>query len=144
MRICPACKKTYDDDSVYCSDCGTKTVEYVSDPKPAPVIVKKKPVGWIILTVLFFASTILFGAMYNEASETSTYYRREYNSLKAKYARIEDKADFMDDFIRIVSTVSNDDYYHKYGCTDLDTTEFLAYNIDAAKAKGYKPCPKCD
>ena len=54
-----------------------------------------------------------------------------------------DKAEFMDDYIRIVSVLTKDGYYHKYGCEDLDTSSFLVFNINAAM-KEYDPCPKCN
>lgn len=53
-----------------------------------------------------------------------------------------DKAAFMDDYIVIIGEGNN--LYHKYGCEDLDTTTFLAYNSENAKAQGYRACKKCN
>lgn len=48
-------------------------------------------------------------------------------------------------FEKHVVFVSNDGtvLYHKYGCSDFDRSHFWAYNTEAAKNRGYKPCPEC-
>lgn len=63
--------------------------------------------------------------------------------LEEENGELAEKADFMDDYIRIISTSDNGDrYYHRYGCPNLDSSSFLAYNVNAAK-KNADPCPEC-
>lgn len=52
------------------------------------------------------------------------------------------KIEFYDEYVVFVS---NDGtvLYHKYGCSDFDRSYFWAYNTEAAKNRGYNPCPKC-
>lgn len=54
-----------------------------------------------------------------------------------------EKSTFLDDYIVIVSA-KNENLYHKYGCSELDLSEFWAYNTELAQSYGYTPCPKCN
>lgn len=67
--------------------------------------------------------------------EDVTYYRELwYDSFE--------ETKFMDDYVVIVG--DNNNRYHKYGCEDLDLSYFYVYNIDNAKAQGYRACSKCN
>ena len=54
-----------------------------------------------------------------------------------------EKSSFLDDYIVIVSA-KDQSKYHKYGCSELDLSEFWAYNTDLAKSYGYTACPLCN
>ncbi|WP_368234972.1 YHYH domain-containing protein [Anaerotruncus rubiinfantis] len=52
------------------------------------------------------------------------------------------KAAFLDAYIALIQT--GDTVYHTLDCADFDASEsFLAYNVSAAKEKGYTACTKC-
>lgn len=52
------------------------------------------------------------------------------------------KVNFLDEHIVIVGDSNNT--YHKYGCSDLDLSYFYAFNVENARAQGYKACSKCN
>lgn len=51
------------------------------------------------------------------------------------------KLSFMDNYVCIIGSSNN--YYHKYGCEDLDTSSFKIFNPSIAQELGFNPCPKC-
>lgn len=142
MRICPECKKIYDDSAIYCTECGKKTIEKAPE-KESTSETKNQISGLAAIAFVFAMTTLLFGVLFVESTKETDSYRAKYQEVKEVNSEIKRKADFMDDYIRIVSTSTNDGYYHKYECSDLDTTRFIAYNVNAAISEGYKPCPKC-
>ena len=63
---------------------------------------------------------------------------------KKKNEELSPKAKFLDDHIVIVNGDFWGKTYHKFGCSDLDTSSFWAYNIEQVDGKfGYEKCPKC-
>ena len=84
-----------------------------------------------------------------EQEATISEQKSEIADLKKKanergLSQLEDhlKARFMDNYVVIVGDSNN--RYHKYGCEDLDLSYFYAYNIENAKAQGYRACSKCN
>lgn len=73
--------------------------------------------------------------------ERFQFYFNECNNYQSEIYDLEDKSDFMDDYIEIVGV--DEYYYHKYGCDYLDDSSFWAFNSEAAKSKGYHKCPHC-
>lgn len=67
----------------------------------------------------------------------------EINDLTSKYNRAYRKANFLDEHIAFV-TNPYADYYHTYSCPTFQNADsYWAYNIEAAEANGYSPCPRC-
>lgn len=67
----------------------------------------------------------------------------EIDDLTSKYNRAYRKANFLDEHIAFV-TNSYADYYHTYSCPTFQNADsYWAYNIEAAEANGYSPCPRC-
>lgn len=61
-------------------------------------------------------------------------WENKYNSIYPEYS-------FYHDYAVIVSRgVTN---YHSYGCSRIDYSSIWIYNTEAAKGKGYDPCPDC-
>lgn len=113
--------------------------------------------------ILLIVSTIAFASLYisseNKYKKTVEEYEEKINekssrifslvsevdSLKAKlriydYLGYKEKAEFLDE--RIAFVTENSNYYHTYDCDDFKGS-FWAYNTEAAKGNGYKPCPRC-
>ncbi len=67
----------------------------------------------------------------------------EIDDLTSKYNRACLKANFLDEHIAFV-TNPYADYYHTYSCPTFQNADsYWAYNIEAAEANGYSPCPRC-
>lgn len=64
-------------------------------------------------------------------------------NLSKKETITSKKEQFLDDYIVIIG-VNDTLNYHKYGCPNLDLTEFYAYNTEFAKACGYTACTLCN
>ena len=53
-----------------------------------------------------------------------------------------EKAAFLDKYIALMADGETE--YHTIDCADFDSTKsFVAYNLSAAKSKGYTACAKC-
>lgn len=68
----------------------------------------------------------------------------EIDSLEERYDDYWDKSFKLWFYEEYVVVVADDgtNKYHKYGCEDFDG-DFWAFNVEAAKGKGYKACKKC-
>lgn len=64
-------------------------------------------------------------------------------SVLPQQAPATEKSSFLDDYIVIVSA-KDQTKYHKYGCSELDLSEFWAYNTELAQSYGCTACPKCN
>ncbi len=78
---------------------------------------------------------------YNLLLEKYSDTKDDYYAQKSKYDKIIDEYEFYK--YCAVCVNENDPYYHSYTCSHFDTSYFWIYNIEAAKGKGYDPCPDC-
>jgi len=133
-KYCSNCGCEIDGYSRQCTGCGKQYFK----PLSASAIIS------IVLGVFLCISVALNIYLYIKAQEEPTYivdnkYEKYYDYWKVN----QDKVDFMNEFIVIVSD-DNTKLYHKYGCSKLDLDSFWAYNIAAAIGEGYKACPYCN
>jgi len=70
-------------------------------------------------------------------------WKAEANRYKAAWETYKDKAEFMNDYVVIVSD-DGTKLYHKYDCSRLDLSYFWVYNTEAAEVEGYSACPYCN
>jgi AraC-like DNA-binding protein len=107
-----------------------------------------------ISDMLGFGDTSYFIKCFRERYSVSPLvYRRQYsNKLENRIDELEEESfdNIMDKihlefYERHVVIVGDDGTrkYHKYGCDDLDTSYFWAYNTEKAEQLGYYACPKC-
>ena len=66
----------------------------------------------------------------------------EVASWKNKYYEANEKATFMDKHVVFVED-DGTKLYHKYDCIKFSKNSFWAFNVEATKNAGYKPCPIC-
>lgn len=120
------------------------------DPVPTPSApAKQKPSGPFVLLALLCVGLLIgfiaFSVYYqNEISyleQQLSNARSTVSNLQAENAQLQDAADFLDKYIVVISA-DGSNLYHRYGCEDLDTSSFWAYNINAA-TDDYDPCPVC-
>lgn len=140
-RFCKMCGGLIDRESKKCTSCGK---QYFKLPKPS----KRMILPTVICSVLIGAIIVL-SILLVDSSSTVTLQRKlikekndKISSLEKKVDTYKEKTAFMDDYIVIVGKSNNK--YHKYGCSDLDTSSFRAYNITMAKSEGYNACSKCN
>ena len=77
-------------------------------------------------------------ALKSEISELE----ERYKTLKNKYYEANEKATFMDKHVVFVED-DGTKLYHKYDCIKFSKNSFWAFNVEATKNAGYKPCPIC-
>ncbi|MBQ9166131.1 MAG: hypothetical protein IJX71_04325 [Oscillospiraceae bacterium] len=115
------------------------------DPAPG----KHKLSGPLVLSVLlciglligFIAFSVYYQNEISYLEQQLSNARNTVSTLQAENAQLQDAADFLDNYIVIISD-DGSNLYHRYGCDDLDTSSFWAYNIHAA-TDDYDPCPVC-
>ncbi len=150
-RYCKFCGGIIDSKTKKCTSCGKST-----NPLRRMIIGKRTIVEIMALVLIVSVATGGYIAQKNyyeskmeSMQDTISYKSKRITSLSAdvkKYRdnanKYKDKADFMDDHIVIVAD-DGTNIYHSYGCSKLDTSSFWAFNTEAAKGDGYKPCSKC-
>ena len=91
--------------------------------------------------ILIIVAAVLAILAYS-CSKSNTETAQELTDLQWEYGIIYDEYTFYHDYAVIVS--SKGKYYHSYGCEKLGTPDsFYIFNIDNAKAQGYKKCKTC-
>lgn len=75
---------------------------------------------------------------YDELIEEIEYCENNHGN----YDALDEKIEFYEEFVVIVPD-DGSNLYHKYGCSECDTSSFRAYNIALAKNEGYNPCSEC-
>lgn len=119
------------------------------EPETPPVPARKKASPVVILLALLCAGLIVGIAASSTQYQDEVYQLQSrlnsanstISDLQAENARLEQAANFLDQYIVIISD-DGTNLYHRYGCEDLDTSYFWAYNINAATGD-YDPCPVC-
>ncbi|MGN0173984.1 MAG: zinc ribbon domain-containing protein [Acutalibacteraceae bacterium] len=155
--VCKKCGAELNQNSKFCSSCGKKIKsKKIKDNKKfnKAIFISVSAVLLICLGV-----SITFNIIQNsELSQLQTKFEQQekikndyislcnkktsqITKLQSRLYVLEDKSDFMDDYIEIVGVDKY--YYHKYGCDYLDDSSFWAFNSEAAKSKGYHKCPHC-
>lgn len=153
--FCRYCGTKYGPDDTICPGCGKRVrISFKSKNSKNSRIPFFISLAVNVVLIIFF---VLFVSAYeNEYSSLQAKYdslnTKYYNISKAAAQRLEtitelkpykEKADFLDEYIAFV--VSDDAYaYHTYDCHFFQNCDsFWAYNIEAARSKGYSPCKVC-
>lgn len=75
-------------------------------------------------------------------NKTISQYSSQVWSLKSDISRLEREIEFYDEHIVFVPN-DGTNLYHNYDCWKWRGSSFWAYNIDAAKSRGYSACSYC-
>ncbi len=143
-KFCSRCGSIVDNETKVCSGCGKKYFKGIKFTKFSITV--------IILSVVLLTSIIINFAQYSEIDYLNgriNYWSNETEKLKDEVSDLEwekTKQGWSLDFYEEHVVIVPDDgtrKYHKYGCDDLDTSSFWAYNTEAAIQKGYRACSKC-
>lgn len=144
-KFCSRCGSVVDRKTKICSGCGKKYFKGIKFTKFSITV--------IILSIVLFTSIIINFAQYSEIDYLNgrvNYWSNETEKLKDEVSDLEREKikqgwslDFYEEHVVIVGD-DGTNKYHKYGCDDLDTSYFWAYNTEAARQKGYRACSKCN
>lgn len=153
-KYCKKCGNLIDPISKKCSGCGRRYFKLAFCKKHIyPIISVTLILG---LSVGFIYQTYQKNQILDQKNSALDFKQSTIDSLRDEIDRLESKlrdaektnlvierkASLLDDCIGLIS--ENNNFYHKYGCEDLDTESgFISYNKLMAEYKGYKPCPKC-
>lgn len=140
---CQKCGNEIPDNSVFCDVCGEKVFSQQETPKSPK---KKRSNAVIVLSAFLAVALTGCGVLgYIVAKQTSEIASRDM-TIHNYQDRLDDyrpKANFLDYYVVIVGN-NGTKTYHKYGCVLLDTTNgYWAFNPEAARDNGYKPCSIC-
>jgi len=143
-KFCSRCGSVVDRETKICSGCGKKYFKGIKFTKFSITV--------IILSVVLLTSVIINFAQYSEIDYLNgrvNYWSNETEKLKDEVSDLEWEKmkqgwslDFYEEHVVIVPD-DGTRKYHKYGCDDLDTSSFWAFNTEAAIQKGYRACSKC-
>lgn len=152
IKHCKKCGSIIDNSTKICTGCGKK---YYKGFK-----LNKLSIAIIVLSLLLLTSIIINLVQYNEINnlliqeddlriKISGYIGQIYD-LENEVRDLEDKE--WENFLKLRffdnhAVIVGDDgtrKYHKYDCSDLDTSDgFWIFNTEAAEGQGYYACPKC-
>lgn len=124
-----------------------KSAPIINAPQPSapvPKVQQKKKMRRFIFCLatacLWIVSLV---AVYTTMNKEISRLDRVNSNLWTENRKLEEKADFLDSYIRIVVPEGEgSEYYHRWGCSEMADGGFLAFNLNAAKSK-YIPCPVC-
>ena len=139
-KFCSRCGSVVDRETQICSGCGKKYFRGITFNK----------FTWLnLMFVLFISISFIINIVqYGENDDLEWEINRLENRIdELEYEGLDDIKDkiHLDFYERHVVIVGDDGTkkYHKYGCDDLDTSYFWAYNTEKAEQLGYYACPKC-
>lgn len=133
--------------------------DYVEPERKTAPIVSGIIIGLLVFFIGFFVFIVLsYRAEIKDLESNISSYKVEIadlesdisslkstnSSLQAQVNTLSDKANFMDNYIKVVE---DDAYrtYHTYGCAYFDDSYFWAYNKEQVVGRsGYKRCPYCN
>lgn len=164
--FCKNCNLIYDDNKSFCIHCGAPltpnpqpfSANAAPAPQPnhlsstytsvSPAPVKRKGKGllvlFIILTILFFAGTIVGTVFAITNAMDAEYYRKQYHEYSDLYNSINDEYDFYHKHAVLCDDYEDDPYFHTHECEEIKKMEgYWIFNKEYALGQGYKPCPKC-
>lgn len=99
-----------------------------------------------ILLILSFAFNLYQLGLNNQSNQklqqSLTQKSEENLELQQELRQDREKIDFLDEYIVMIED-DNTNWYHKYECYRFRGKRYWAYNIEAAEAQGYEPCPEC-
>lgn len=102
-----------------------------------------------ILLVLSFALNLYQIGINNQSKQNNQKLQQtlaqkseENLELQQELRQNREKIDFLDEYIVMIED-DNTNWYHKYECYRFRGKRYWAYNIEAAEAQGYEPCPEC-
>lgn len=145
IRFCKMCGNKIDSETKRCSACGKQYFKGIK--------VNKYICVTLILSILIITSVVFNFVQIVEMNRFNDYKKYYENKMLEQQKqilnlnkKIKEKENFLVFYEKYVVFVNDDKAkkYHKYGCDDLDTSSFWAYNTEAAKGKGYSPCSKCN
>jgi len=80
----------------------------------------------------------------DNARDLNSEYSSRISTLETENREYKKKADFMDQYIKVVED-DGQKTYHKYGCSYFDDSSFWAYNeSQVVGQEGYTRCPYCN
>ena len=149
-RYCTHCGSLIDEDTKICTGCGKqyfKGIKYFLGK-----IFCKKHLALVIVSFVLLVSLIVNIVLAVNVADLD----RAYHINRDKVEKYED---LIDDYRNEIDGLENDLYfydkyvvfvsddgtnlYHKVDCYKFDSSSFWAFNIDAAKDKGYRACSWC-
>lgn len=153
-KYCHKCGKVIDNKSKQCSGCGK---QYFRWKYLLNIILIIVPIIGLASALFYYYSEYeYYHSQYIQASLENDELKRILEQKENELCNINDSIDelsekiypMLDDieFYHEHVVFRSDDgteLYHKYGCPQLDTSEFWAYNTEYAESLGFKPCNFC-
>lgn len=143
-KYCSRCGYLINNETKVCSGCGKKYFKGIK--------LKKFPVTLFIMSIIILASVIINVVQLSKIdtlNDDVNYWKSDARNLESEIYELKQessknsrKLNFYENHVVIVAD-DGTKKYHKYGCDDLDTSSFWAYNTEAAEGRGYYACPKC-
>ena len=144
IKYCSQCGSQIDPVTKKCTGCGKQYFRGVK--------FNKCSIAVIALTLVIATLSILCVSQYKniqelnkENSDLETQVKNKQSTIDSLQSQVwdnEELVDFVDDYVVFVED-DGTNYYHKYECYRFKGDYFWAFNLNAARDKGYKACPYC-
>ena len=156
-RFCSHCGSFIDEETKTCTGCGKQYFKGIKHTLGK--LFSKQHIALVIVSFVLLISLIANMVLaVNVADLDRAYginrdkvenyedridgYLDKINDLKNEIDGLENDLYFYDKYVVFVSD-DGTNIYHKVDCYKFDSSYFWAYNVEAAKGKGYRPCSWC-
>ena len=144
IKYCSQCGSQIDPVTKKCTGCGKQYFRGLRFTKFSITVIALASVIAIVST-LGFLQYINTQELKAEISDLESQVKNKQSIIDSLQSQVWDNEELVDFVNNYVVFVEDDgtNYYHKYECYRFKGDYFWAFNIEAARDKGYKACPYC-
>lgn len=144
IKYCSQCGSQIDPVTKKCTGCGKQHFRGLRFTKFSITVIALASVIAIVSTLglLQYINTQELKAEISDLESQVKNKQSIIDSLQSQVWDNEELVDFVDNYVVFVED-DGTNYYHKYECYRFKGDYFWAFNIEAARDKGYKACPYC-
>ena len=144
IKYCSQCGSQIDPVTKKCTGCGKQYFRGLRFTKFSIAVIALASVIAIVST-LGFLQYINTQELKAEISDLESQVKNKQSIIDSLQSQVWDNEELVDFVNNYVVFVEDDgtNYYHKYECYRFKGDYFWAFNIEAARDKGYKACPYC-
>ena len=152
IKYCSRCGGKINNETKKCTGCGKQYFKGFKGNKTLTILLIIMLVFSAFLNVYSFTKIGEISTLKREITalkddkdslnDTITRLRNQIKQSDAELSVCYQEIEFIDEYIVFIED-NGTNYYHKYQCPEFLGDEFWAFNVEAARGEGYKPCPLC-
>ena len=149
IKYCSNCGQIIDPISKKCRGCGKQYFKGISAKTVLAILTCVLSIASIAGNIALCISNVDLRENISSLEKTNASLKEKNEGLKEENEQYYDywvesfnEIAFYDEYVVFVED-DGTNLYHKYDCSKFTGDSFWAFNVDAAKDEGYKPCSRC-